>query len=377
LRRVDGGLGAVEGVSAGGVKGDNYGVAEVEASGPAAAVFTKNRVKAAPLKVTRERLVEGRLDGVVANSGNANAFTGEQGLKDAEWMADLGGPGYAVASTGVIGRRIDRDAVESLYREVETSTGAEGSRRAAEAIMTTDTHPKEVAVEADGFTVAGIAKGAGMIEPQMGTMLAFLYTDADTDSSRLQRVLRSGGRDTFNMVTVDGETSTNDCALLTATCEREEPEEGPLEEAVEQVCLDLAKMIARDGEGSTKLIECRVTGAKTRGEAQRAAKAVARSPLVKTAFFGEDPNFGRIVAALGHSDASISESDMGISLGDVEVAREGEPLDFDHEDAKAAVEGDTVQVEASIGDGDHEATAYGCDLSPGYVDINATYAENH
>lgn len=374
MNRVDGGLSRVEGVRADGARGETYGVALIEASGPAAGVFTRNRVRAAPIRVTEKRLRErGRLDGVVVNSGNANAFTGPRGAEDAEWMADLAGDRYGVASTGIIGRRLDRDAVKTLYDELDPTDAPEGSRAAADAITTTDTFSKEVAVEADGFAVAGIAKGAGMIEPNMGTMLALLYTDAEADAETLDRVLRHGVGDTFNMVTVDGETSTNDTALLTATGETGPADEDALGAAVETVCRALARMIARDGEGATRLVECRVTGAASREDARRAAKAVVRSPLVKTAAYGGDPNFGRAVSALGHSGADFDPDDLSMRFGDVEVARDGEPVDFDRGAAERAVAGDEVHIEADLGAGSHAATAYGCDLTPKYVSINAAY----
>lgn len=378
MRLLEGGVCAVEGVSAGGARDERYGVALVEGSGPTAGTFTSNRVRAAPVKVTQRRLASGPLDGTIICSGNANAFTGERGVEDAEWMADLPGGNFAVMSTGIIGRRLDRERVDKLFGRVGPSPGPEGSRSAAEAIMTTDTFPKEAAVEGDGFVVGGIAKGAGMIEPEMGTMLALLYTDASVDASTLQRLLRSAVRDSFNMVTVDGETSTNDTALLTSTGRSGGADEDELLGAVESVCTSLARMVARDGEGATKLLEVRVSGAGTPMDARRAARAVARSPLVKTALFGGDPNFGRVVSALGHSGASLSESDISIKFvgdGEVAVAERGCPVEFDEGEAGRILRGDEVAIEATIGEGEYGATAYGCDLSPGYVEVNAAYGE--
>lgn len=376
MREIEGGVCAAEGVSAGGARDGEYGVAVIEGSGAAAGVFTSNRVRAAPVKVTEKLIEGGRLDGVVANSGNANAFTGRRGVEDAEWMAGLLEGDFAVASTGVIGRRIDRERLGELLGRVETSAGPGGSRSAARAVTTTDTFAKEAAYEADGFVVGGLAKGAGMIEPEMGTMLAFLYTDAEVEAGALVEVLSEAVDGTFNAVVVDGETSTNDTALLTATGESGRAEVGALREAVTAVCRGLAEMIAKDGEGSTKLLRCRVEGAATPGDAKRAAKSVLRSPLVKAAFFGGDPNFGRVVAALGHSGARFSEEEVSVSIrgrGRVELARDGEPLEFDRREAAEVAGGGDVTIEVSLGEGDSSASALGCDLSPRYVEINAEY----
>lgn len=373
MKRVEGGICAVNGVKADGARDGKYGVALIEAHGPAAATFTRNRVRTAAIAATERRLERGELDGVIANSGNANAFTGPRGIDDAEWMADLPGGNHAVASTGIIGRRLDRERVEALYQSLTPTDDPAGAERTAEAIMTTDTFPKQVAVRGDGFTVAGVAKGAGMIEPNMGTMLAFLYTDAEADAEALARILCPAVDDTFNMITVDGETSTNDTAILTATGENGSVAEEDLAEAVREVCSALARMIARDGEGATRLLQCRVTGAATRQDARAAAKAVARSPLVKTAAYGGDPNFGRAVSAIGHSGADFEEKDLSLRFGDVEVARNGEPVDFDLAAAEAAVQREEITIVADLGAGSHEASAYGCDLSPEYVAVNAAY----
>ncbi len=403
LKFIDGGICAVKGVSAWGVKQDKYGLALIRAEGSAAGVFTRNRVIAAPLILTREHLEGGRLSAVIANSGNANAFTGPEGIEDARDMAKLAarGPGLdertvAVASTGIIGHRLDLDIIRSQMGEVTAglTDSAKGSTAAASAIMTTDTFAKEAAVELpDGTRIGGIAKGSGMIAPNMGTMLAFLYTDAAMDAGELGKHLKRTVDKSFNMVVVDGDTSTNDMALVTATGQMDhavghtkshkvshtmghtDPEE--FGQGLEAVCTALARMIARDGEGATRLIEARVTGAASESDAVLAAKAVITSPLVKSAIFGRDPNWGRVVAAVGYSGAEMEQDRISLTFASdhssVMLVEKGRIISTSEDKLKEIMGSDEVIISVDLGMGSGCATAWGCDLSYDYVRINAEY----
>ncbi len=399
LKFIDGGICAVKGVSAWGVKQDKYGLALIKAKGSAAGVFTRNRVIAAPLILTREHLEGGRLSAVIANSGNANAFTGPEGIEDARDMAKLAaiGPGLdertvAVASTGIIGHRLDLDIIRSQVGDVTAglTESAEGSTAAASAIMTTDTFAKEAAVELpDGTRIGGIAKGSGMIAPNMGTMLAFMYTDAAMDAGELGNHLKRAVDKSFNMVVVDGDTSTNDMALITATGQMDhavghakshtightDPEE--FGQGLEAVCIALARMIAKDGEGATCLIEARVTGAASESDAVLAAKAVITSPLVKSAIFGRDPNWGRVVAAVGYSGAEMEQDRISLTFASdhssVMLVEKGRIISTYEDTLKEIMGSEEVIIRVDLGVGSGCATAWGCDLSYDYVRINAEY----
>jgi glutamate N-acetyltransferase/amino-acid N-acetyltransferase len=388
LKRIEGGICAVGGVRAAGAKRGKYGVALIAASGPAAGVFTMNRIRAAPLDVTAGNLAlsGGRLEGVIANSGCANAYTGTRGVEDARWMAGLfaetlgvGADRIGVASTGVIGRYLDRGVLEELFDEargrLRSDPGA--SEEAARAIMTTDTRVKEIAVEHSGFRVAGITKGAGMIEPNMATMLAFIYTDVRISPEALRDALLEAVDDSFNMLIVDGDTSTNDLVLVTATG-KVEADIDDFREALNYVCVELAKMMAKDGEGATKLVEMVVTGARSREDARLAAKTVMRSSLVKTAIFGCDPNWGRIVAAAGRSGAEVDPEKITLSISaaggdEVFLVRDGKIVDGVLSEAEEAMRAEELLITLDLGLGDGMARAFGCDLSYDYVKINADY----
>lgn len=389
MRHIDGGICAVRGVKANGIKQGKNGLAIIVTDAPrlsTAGVFTRNKVIAAPLIVTKEALAGGELKAVIANSGCANAFTGRQGLLDAQWMAGLLAEklGYSrdeigVASTGVIGRYLDKKWLKEHIDEVydNLSTTEEASKAAARAIMTTDKMIKEVAIELDnGIRIAGIAKGSGMIEPNMGTMLAFLYTDAALSKEKLVNCLKKGVDRSFNMVVVDGDTSTNDMALITATGYQEYDDE-TFQEGLDYVCISLAKMIARDGEGATRLIEARVSGARSIDDARKAAKAIVRSPLVKTAIFGKDPNWGRVVAAAGYSGADVDQDRISLTFSDdnneVTLVDSGRIVEGKLEALRSIMEGREIVIEVDIGLGEYEATAWGCDLTYDYVKINAMY----
>ena len=362
---------------------------EVPAS--AAATMTRNRVKGSPLKVTAEHLVDGRAQAVVVNSGNANACTGEQGVRDAQRMAELTASclgicaeDVLVSSTGVIGRLLPMDAVEAGIRRLVPLLRPDGGEDAARGIMTTDLTPKQIGAEvelSDGtIRIGGICKGSGMIAPNMATMLAFLTTDAQVEAGLLRRCLRDAVERSFNLMTVDGDTSTSDTVALLANgasgC-------APLvegsedlrrfEEALGFVTVELAKKIARDGEGATKFVTIRVSGARTFEDAKTVGKSVANSKLVKTALFGADPNWGRIVCATGYSGAEVEPELLRVSLGDVQVFDRGMGTDFDQEAARQVLLASEVTIAIDLGQGEEAAEVYTCDLSYDYVKINAEY----
>jgi glutamate N-acetyltransferase/amino-acid N-acetyltransferase len=392
MKFIEGGICAVKGVRAGGIKPGKMGLAIIQAEGNAAGVYTRNKVIAAPLVVTREHISKtGRLSGVIVNSGNANAFTGVQGLADARIMAsslasklDVSEELIGVASTGVVGRKLDTGWITAHIDEVLESLGedADASMSAARSIMTTDTVPKEIAIEMDcGIRIAGIAKGAGMIEPNMGTMLAFVYTDAEVHPDVLKSCLTVAVDKSFNMIVVDGDTSTNDMVLVTATGQSGiNPEIDDLQAGLDFILTELAKMIAVDGEGATKLIESKVTGATTEEDAHLVTKAIVRSPLVKSAIFGQDPNWGRIVVAAGYSGADIIPEKISLSFSAgievVELVKNGEVVRNDEKTLsklKEIMAEDEIYIITDLGMGDKTATAWGCDLTYDYVRINAEY----
>jgi glutamate N-acetyltransferase/amino-acid N-acetyltransferase len=389
MKNINGGICAVKGIKAHGIKHGKNGLAIIVTDAQelsTAGVFTRNKVIAAPLIITKEALSKGDLKAVIANSGCANAFTGKKGMDDARWMAGIlaqklecSPDEIGVASTGVIGRNLDRIWIGGHLDEVfeKLSDTEDSGKAAAKAIMTTDTTMKEMAIELDnGVRIAGISKGSGMIEPNMGTMLAFLYTDAKLPGELLDICLKKAVDKSFNMVVVDGDTSTNDMALLTATgyhdCEEEMFQEG-----LDHVCISLAKMIAKDGEGASRLIEVRVTGAISAEDARKAAKAISRSPLVKTAIFGKDPNWGRVIAAAGYSGADIDQDKISLKFSDsrneVLLVDSGRIVEGKLEALKEIMEGKEIFIEVDIGLGDFEAIAWGCDLTYDYVKINAMY----
>lgn len=362
-----------------------------ETEAVAAAVFTTNRVKAAPILVTMAHVAQGKIQAVVANSGNANAGVGPQGVDAARKMAEetartlgLKVSNVAVASTGVIGVPLPVAKAVAGIQAASRALSVSGGHLAAEAIMTTDTFPKEFALRFDlkghQVTIGGMAKGSGMIHPNMATMLAFLTTDAAIDREALSQAFRSSVSRSFNMITVDGDTSTNDMALILANGQAENPTIKPGSEdlavfqaALDEVTIYLAKAIARDGEGATKLLEVTVTGAQTEQEARRAAIAIARSNLVKTAIFGEDANWGRIIAALGYSGADFDPDLVDIYLGPLQVAAQGTGLAFDEEKAAEILHQKEVKILVDLKQGQGQATAWGCDLSYDYVRINGSY----
>jgi len=355
----------------------------------AAGVFTTNKIKAAPVVLCQEKLAEGRAQAIVANSGCANACTGERGMADSVEMADLTAKKLGispqqvlVASTGVIGLSLP---MESLRTGIEVILLArEGGHQLAEAIMTTDTFPKEIAVNVrlgeKEVTIGGVAKGAGMIYPNLATLLCFLATDAAVDANFAQTALRKAVDDTFNMIAIDGDTSPNDMVLLLASgLASDDPlevgmaEAEVFQDALREVCLYLAKCIARDGEGATKLFEVRVEAALTLEDARAAARTIASSPLVKAAVHGSDPNWGRIIAALGRSGAEINPSKIDLYLRELCLLKGSSPMPFDNEEAKGVLNNTEISIRVCLNLGKESATAWGCDLSEEYVTINSAY----
>ncbi len=360
----------------------------------AAAVYTQNRVQGAPLQVNREHLANGRAQAILCNSGIANTCAPD-GPEKARAMCALAAEALnieeddvLVGSTGVIGPSLPIEPIERALPEMVKALSAAGSPDAAEAIMTTDTVKKEAAVTftLSGVTcvLGGIAKGSGMIAPHMATLLAFLTTDAAIDAGLLETALRGEAEDTFNMLSVDGDTSTNDNVVLLANgaagnppVTSESEDYRVFCEALHTVCRRLCRMLAKDGEGASRLMEVRVTGAKTREDARRMAQAVNRSALVKTAVFGADANFGRVLCAIGYSgaDADVAGVSGGYRsrAGSITVCEEGRMLPFDETLAKTVLSEDEIIIDIALSEGDGEAVAYGCDFTYDYVRINGDY----
>ena len=360
----------------------------------AAAVFTTNRVKAAPVLVSARHLGAANPRAIVVNAGNANCCTGARGAQNARQMANLAAQKLGlqaeevlVCSTGIIGHQLPMEKVEAAIGKIELSSDAATDEATARAFMTTDLVPKFVAARAQiggaTVTVGGQAKGVGMIGPQMAplslhaTMLAFLTTDAQIEKNRLQNLLEKVCARSFNSVTVDSDTSTNDTAILLASGASgvaiDDENEAEFLELLLFVCIELAKKIARDGEGAQHLIEIRVAGAHSEADAQKIALTIANSPLVKTAIFGKDPNWGRIAMAAGRAGVEFDAGKLSFSLGGVAMFENGEPLDFDLAAAQAALQNEDVLIELTLGEGDASWTVWTCDFSYEYVKINAEY----
>jgi len=355
----------------------------------ACGVFTRNKIKAAPVLLSRSYLKQGAAQALLANSGCANACTGARGMRDAKKATRLAAAGLGlkpedvlVASTGVIGVNLPMRKIEKALDCIALSR--DGGHTLAHAIMTTDTFAKEVAVRVitgkREFTIAGIAKVAGMIHPDMGALLCFVTTDAKLEPGFAKAALKRAADVSFNLISVDGDTSTNDTLLLMAnglaggaqiTAGSDAAE--AFEEGLKQVCVFLAKLIASDGEGATKLIEVVVFGASSDKAARQAARTIISSSLVKTAIHGADPNWGRIVAALGRAGIRINEKKIDVNIGGVPVMAAGTPLDYDRKALIKLLKGKEVSITVSLNLGKGSATAWGCDLSKEYVSINAEY----
>ncbi|WNB92961.1 bifunctional ornithine acetyltransferase/N-acetylglutamate synthase [Bacillus sp. NEB1478] len=358
----------------------------------AAGVYTTNRVQAAPLKVTQENIKqEGKLQAIIVNSGNANAVTGKRGLQDAKLMQletaqKLGIPSHfvGVASTGVIGEHLPIEKITAGIKNLVLDDEIKGSIDFSQSILTTDTVSKNTAytlkINDKDITIAGTAKGSGMIHPNMATMLGFITSDANINQADLHSALSYAVDRTFNCITVDGDTSTNDMVLMLANgmAENEElnkdhPEWELFLDALVMVCEDLGKLIAKDGEGASKLIEVTVEGAQTDKDARVIAKTVVGSPLVKTAVFGCDANWGRILCAAGYSGVSFDPDQMRILIGDSEVVLDGEPIPFSEEEVRNYLKGQEIHITVLLSEGVGSGRAWGCDLTYDYVQINASY----
>ncbi|MBQ2242572.1 MAG: bifunctional glutamate N-acetyltransferase/amino-acid acetyltransferase ArgJ [Clostridia bacterium] len=360
----------------------------------AAAVYTTNLVCGAPIKVTRANLADGCARAVICNSGNANTCNAD-GIQIAETMCDLvykatGIPAkdVIVASTGVIGQKLDVTPIANGMDELVSSLSYEGSDEAAWGIMTTDTKLKSVAVEFEigGKTcrIGGIAKGSGMIHPNMATMLVFVTSDVAITPAALNAALKEDVQNSFNMISVDGDTSTNDMLSVMANgmagnpeIDENSPDFATFKEALFAVTSKLCRAIAADGEGATKLLECNVSGAADKQTARTVAKSVICSSLFKAAMFGADANWGRVLCAIGYSGAKVNVDTIGVKFaskaGEIEVCRGGAGVDFSEEVAKEILLCDEIQVNITLGMGDECATAWGCDLTYDYVKINGDY----
>lgn len=367
-------------------------VSDVKAN--AAAVYTTNLVKGAPLTVTKKHLADGKAQAIICNSGIANTCN-RGGIAIAEGMSVLvekatgiKAADVVVASTGVIGQPLCLDPIANGMEALSAGLSENGGAAAAEAIMTTDTACKEVAVS---FTLGGkqcamggIAKGSGMIHPNMATMLVFITTDAAISSEMLQKALSHDITNTFNMLSIDGDTSTNDMVTVLAngmagnteiTAEGEDF--STFMQALNTITVQLCRMIAGDGEGATKLLECIATGAETQEAAKKSAKSVICSSLLKSAMFGADANWGRVLCAIGYSGAEVDVNKIGVTFrsaaGEVEVCRDGSGVPFSEEAAKKVLLEDEIEILISLGNGPYSATAWGCDLTYDYVRINGDY----
>lgn len=373
-------------------KRNDLGAIYSEVPAQAAGVYTLNVVQAAPLKVTKEALAnEGVLQAVIINSGNANACTGEQGLQDAYEMQTLIADHFdiptdyaAVASTGIIGEAMPMDKIKAHIPNLSVGNTPEDAANFGQSILTTDTFNKSTCfrTEINGTTVTmgGAAKGSGMIEPNMGTMLGFITTDANVPAAYLHAALKEVTNKTFNCITVDGDTSTNDMVLVLANGLADDEELTPAHpdwvrfmQLLEITCQELAKSIARDGEGATKLIEVSVSGAATEEDAKKVAKSIVGSSLVKTAVYGSDANWGRIIAAVGYSGADVNPDTIDTWIGTIQLLDKSAPSAFSEEEATAYLANDVVHIKVHLNNGTAHSKAWGCDLTYDYVRINASY----
>ena len=370
----------------------DIGMIYSEKPASAAAVYTLNAVQAAPLHITKESIAaEHKLQAVIVNSANANACTGPQGETDARLMRTLTAshlslPEHlvAVSSTGVIGEVLPMDKIKQGIEQLTVTDDPIAVDQFNQAILTTDTFTKSTCytatINGQTITLAGSCKGSGMIKPNMATMLSCITTDLNIDATYLQQALNETVNKTFNCVTVDGDTSTNDTVIVMANgCANNAPltpqsEDWPIFiELLQQVSEDLAKMIAKDGEGATKLIEVVVNHASSTNDAVKIAKSVVGSSLVKTAMYGADANWGRILAAIGYSGVPINPNVIDVAIGDIQMLEAGSPVTFDEETATHYLEQDTIQIYIDVKLGDKSGKAWGCDLTYDYVKINASY----
>ncbi len=400
LTKITGGITAPQGFKAAGVHAglkktgkEDVGIIYSTVPAAGAAVFTTNKMAAAPVIVSRQAIERGKIRAIVVNSGCANACTGDQGMQDAQTMAHATAKALnvddcevLVASTGVIGVNLPMDKIKSGISQVAANLSEQGHDQVLTAMMTTDTFPKSCAYEFSigGKTckIAGIAKGAGMIHPNMATMLAFITTDAAIQPELLKQALSQTVELSFNMISVDGDTSTNDMVAVLANCQAgNEPITSADSQnyqdfytALKTVCTELAQLIVRDGEGATKFLEINVTGAVSFADAKLSAMAIAKSPLVKTAFFGQDPNWGRILCAVGYSGAKTQPDKTSLNIGDLTIVKNGQgTVGFDTAKLKEVMAAKDIAITVDLGMGHASATVWTCDFSYEYVKINGEY----
>lgn len=402
MKILNGGVCAAKGFSAAGIHAgirknkEKMDLALILSSTPATAAgcYTQNLVKGAPLWVTKKNIENGIARAIVCNSGNANTCNSD-GIEVAERMCqivadntDVNAEDVVVASTGVIGQPLDTTPIENAMPELSKKLSENGGNDAAVAIMTTDTVEKEVAfqLEIGGKTchIGGIAKGSGMIHPNMATMLVFVTSDVAITQEMLQKALSADVKNTFNMISVDGDTSTNDMVIVLSNGQAEnkviDAEGADFDafcDALNGVTTTLCKKIAKDGEGATKLLECKTTGAKTDLDAKTVAKSVITSTLFKAAMFGADANWGRVLCAIGYSGANVDVTKIDVAFeskkGRIEVCKMGSGIDFSEEIAKEILLEDEIVIDVNLNDGEYSATAWGCDLTYDYVKINGDY----
>ena len=345
-----------------------------------AAVFTQNKFAAPPVELGRKVLAanRGKVTAVIVNSGNANAGTGAAGYRDAQLMGAAAGEALGidasqvlVCSTGIIGTPLPMDPILHATPKLAKKLSVEGGHDAARGILTTDHNPKEVLIKGSTFTIGGMAKGCGMIAPNMATMLAFLTTDAEVPRELMQKVLREASDATFNTLNVDGATSTNDTALVLASGRRGKADHEEFGNALLAACEDLTMQMARDAEGMTKMVMLRVTGAATDAEARAAAKAIAENNLVKCSWYGSDPYWGRLLAAAGSAGIAFETGKSAVSYGGIRVAEAGAPLPHDDKAVAKHMKQESVEIEVSLGLGSGQARVIGIDLGPGYIKENS------
>lgn len=402
MKYIDGGVTAAKGFKASGIHcgirknqtKKDLAMIVSETKCNAAAVYTQNKVYGAPITVTRNNLSDGTAQAVIVNSGNANTCNAD-GVQKAQMMCDIASKALGVsandvivASTGVIGMTLDVTPIENSAEALAAQMSENGGHDAAQAIMTTDTMPKEVATEitigGKTVTLGACCKGSGMIHPNMATMLCFMTTDCNISSQLLQKALSDTVKDTFNMISVDGDTSTNDMVCIMANGKAENPivdSEGEdfetFKEALKAVSIKLSRLIAGDGEGAQRLLECTVKNAPDEPTAKRIAKSIICSSLVKTAMFGADANWGRILCAIGYTEGDFKVDEIEVSIssckGTVKVCEHGAGIPFSEEKAKEILLESEITLDINMNQGDFDATAWGCDLTYDYVKINGDY----